>query len=352
MSSRSEVGGGLCGNHVEEWPPRDDWQENRAGDFRVFYEKICAVKQIGQGGFGKVYRGHRCVKIPGQGDSRGNCCVNAPYAIKVLDLTNSSGHSSSSTTNSKRTKSRIKLEIDVHVKLCHNKNIVTPFKVFKWPQEKSSVAILCMEYCSLGDAESFFKQRVFSESLAKRLAQHVVRGLCDLKSKGFFHRDVKASNVFVAGSEQEPQFKLGDFGLVACIDECNYEVCGTPSAMAPEMDGKHAYTEKIDIWSLGILLYTKLLRRHPFRYEQKAKTVDRIRAQHQPWSFPQDIHLSFDLKDVMKRMLTVDPAARISLEETDRFLEDVSQIRDSGFVTSSTLSSGMMTTASSTNHLR
>ena len=93
--------------------------------------------------------------------------------------------------------------------------------------------------------------------------KHIVEGLKALDGIGYFHRDIKANNVFVDSSKN---FKLGDFGLVASKDEINVTPCGIPTAMAPEMDGIRPYGNKVDVWSLGILFYKLLygLASHPF----------------------------------------------------------------------------------------
>ena len=254
----------LNGIHLKEWPPGNEWSRNADNKGKVWEEKICAERQFGQGGFAKVYIGHRCITREGNVH-----CTNEKYAIKVLDCSKLNGTSSVSTNNStkKLDRSRIKLEIDVHKQLSRNVNVVTATKIFKWPEKNPTEALLCTEFCPLGDVDSYFKKREFTEEVAKDLTLSVVRGLLELKKKGYFHRDIKASNVLVDGQEGHPPigFKLSDFGLVAKISDKNVEVCGTPSAMAPEMDGKNCYDEKVDVWSLGVLLYTKLLNRKLFQ---------------------------------------------------------------------------------------
>ena len=209
--------------------------------------------------------------------------------------------------------------------------------------------ILVTEYCSHGDLDKYMKKTGLKhlrdhKNLAKKLVKSVVKGLQALLEHNFFHRDVKASNVFVTGSLDNPTFKLGDFGLVAKREERNRDVCGTPTAMAPEMDGKREYDEKVDIWSLGILMYSKLLGRKPYSFDVNADTQTRIKAiaAQQSQALYSDMDcISRDAQDLVRKMLEIDPSRRIDLNaiESHPFLHDFSTV-DSGV--GSTLLSGSM----------
>ena len=196
--------------------------------------------------------------------------------------TSSASSNHSKQTKSKQAKSRIKREFDVHLNLRDNDAIVKPMATYKWPEIKPKVAILVMEYCPHKDLESYLRKNeiVFNDSLARTVTLQVVSGLKALKIAGYFHRDIKANNIFVTGGEgKNVNYKLGDLGLVAKIDDENRDICGTPSAMAPEMNGKHCYNMQVDMWSLGILLYTKKFNEQPFIFNQNDRHRDRIEAQ-------------------------------------------------------------------------
>ena len=226
--------------HIKEWP-RDHLRENKDDRGDKYYEKLCAVEQIGQGGFGKIYLGHKYIQT-----TQRKKCTEKLLAIKVC--------------NSRK-------EFDVQKKLKDNPYIVTPIKCFK-PELGVQEYVIAMEYCSNGDLVTFFQdprneQKIGCPKTAGTIVKHIVEGLKALDGIGYFHRDIKANNVFVDSSKN---FKLGDFGLVASKDEINVIPCGIPTAMAPEMDGKEPYGNKVDVWSLGILFYKLLygLASHPF----------------------------------------------------------------------------------------
>ena len=59
------------------------------------------------------------------------------------------------------------------------------------------------------------------------------------------------------------EIKLGDFGLAAKLEfegEKKHTICGTPNYIAPEiLEGKHGHSYEVDIWSLGVIIYTLLI---------------------------------------------------------------------------------------------
>ena len=311
-----------------------------------YREKLYATSEIGRGGFGTVYKGHKCIER----DDKWTCIIKEPLAIKVLDSPTESGSAYKYSKGSRRAQ----MECDAHKYLKNIECVVTP-KMLPKKISQNHQTILVMEYCDHGDLDKYMKKsgkkdlKEPNEFLAKKLVKSVVKGLQALYEQNFFHRDVKASNVFVTGSIEDPTFKLGDFGLVAKLGERNRDVCGTPTAMAPEMDGKQVYSEKVDIWSLGILMYSKLIGRNPYAFDAKADTQTRIKAITQPLSL-NDAPISDNAKDLLSLMLQKNPDHRIDLRgiENHPFLRnDPSRqiaagttTSDSGFVTSSTLLSG------------
>ena len=342
---------GVClAKHFKEWGP---W-ENEDTKGTKYDEKLCAVNEIGRGGFGTVYKGHKCIFNPKVG--QWICIAKDQLAIKVVDP----DHGGKGSTYKHSYAARIaQLELEVHKKLTNHEFLVTS-KMLPKRIPEDSPTVLALEYCAHGDLEKYMRKRNLThlrsdnEKLAKTLVGSVVKGLKALRGIGFFHRDIKASNIFVTGSQiEDPIFKLGDFGLVARIKDQNRGICGTPTTMAPEMNGRYYYDEKIDIWSLGILLYAKLLNEKPFAFDAK-DTNARIRAQQEPLVLEHK-DISAEAKSLLQCMLQSDPIRRIDLNGVERheFLHQNqlelnmksdlgyrTMAADSGFITSSTLLSG------------
>lgn len=84
------------------------------------------------------------------------------------------------------------------------------------------------------------------------------------------HRDLKLGNIFLTG---DMRVKIGDFGLAASIKkdgERKRTICGTPNYIAPEVlfDTQNGHSYEVDIWSLGVIMYTLLVGRPPFQTKE------------------------------------------------------------------------------------
>ena len=94
--------------------------------------------------------------------------------------------------------------------------------------------------------------------------------------RGVLHRDLKTSNVFVAGASAH--VKLGDFGVAKAIgadDAALAATCvGTPYYMPPELFRGEAYGTKADVWALGCVLYELLTRRRAFQASSARHPTD------------------------------------------------------------------------------
>ena len=83
-----------------------------------------------------------------------------------------------------------------------------------------------------------------------------------IHNKGTFHRDIKPENILVA---EDNTMKLSDFGFSTSFkDGPRSTVCGTRDYIAPEVAAKQPQNEKVDIWTLGILLYEMVYNKPPF----------------------------------------------------------------------------------------
>ena len=110
--------------------------------------------------------------------------------------------------------------------------------------------------------------------------------------------------------------KICDFGISIFMEEnrLEYDQSGTPAYIAPEIlrgDGYSGF--KADVWSLGITLYTMLTGTIPFQ----ARETDQLHALilEGVFDFPETPQLTPEAKDLLRRILVLDPLERISLEE-------------------------------------
>ena len=99
-----------------------------------------------------------------------------------------------------------------------------------------------------------------------------------MHKKKIVHRDLKPENILISGSEEDQQLevKVVDFGFASFYDpKVGLDRgLGSPLYMAPEIIQKKTYTEKVDIWSIGVIAYILLTGRVPFGGSSK----DEIKA--------------------------------------------------------------------------
>lgn len=87
-----------------------------------------------------------------------------------------------------------------------------------------------------------------------RMGKEVCQGLVLCQNNGIMHRDIKPDNIFIT---QDGEFKLGDFGIAKKMEslEHGFTIRGTYEYMAPEVYHGEEYDQRVDIYSLGIVLY-------------------------------------------------------------------------------------------------
>lgn len=97
------------------------------------------------------------------------------------------------------------------------------------------------------------------------------------------------------------EIKLGDFGLATKLDfdgEKKRTICGTPNYIAPEvLEGKSGHSYEVDIWSLGVIIYTLIIGKPPFETTDVKATYRRIRQN--SYSFPDHINISDPARDLI-----------------------------------------------------
>lgn len=117
-------------------------------------------------------------------------------------------------------------------------------------------------------------------SIAGRLElmRQVCAAVMHAHQKGIVHRDLKPGNVLVTGRDGEPKVKVIDFGLAKAMQDTEGAaaltaadmVMGTPGYMAPEQAGRKSggVDTRVDIYSLGVMLYEQLTGCFPFSWDE------------------------------------------------------------------------------------
>lgn len=198
-------------------------------------------------------------------------------------------------------------EVAILQKLDHP-NIVKYYETY----EDVRFLYLVMQYCPNGELfdsfEHFEKEgQKYSEKNAAKMIRKLLSALQHCHSENIVHRDIKPENILF---DQNKNIVLVDFGLAKQTKAVMDVVAGTPYFMAPEViDGK--YQERCDIWSLGVVLYMLVSGTLPFNGTSKPEVYGKIRR----GVYKQPKNCSESCRDLLKKMLTVNPAERQSAGE-------------------------------------
>jgi serine/threonine protein kinase len=155
------------------------------------------------------------------------------------------------------------------------------------------------------------KKRSVGEDLARRYFAQLVAAVEYLHGTAHTaHRDLKCENILI---DRHDNIRLADFGLAHAFGEDTdgqlKTVCGSPSYIAPELLDSHGYTESIDIWALGIILYAMMVGRLPFTDASVPQTFRNIRNSDPPYP----AGLSEDLVHLLHQLLKKSPEERIDI---------------------------------------
>ena len=201
-------------------------------------------------------------------------------------------------------------EINIQKKLFHP-YITQLFCVI----EKAENIFLISEYCSKGDIiTNLLDKGNFEEEYSCKVFQQILSSLEYLHKNNICHRDIKPENILLT---EKLDAKLTDFGLSKYFkkNELLNTSCGSPIYAAPEMlEGKEYDGTKIDIWGLGISLYTMVCGELPFCVEDENDIKTLINNITKGYYTIPD-YLSQECKDLIKKILEINPEKRINLEE-------------------------------------
>ena len=205
----------------------------------------------------------------------------------------------------------VKNEINILKQLNHI-NIMKLYEVI----DSSKYLYLVLEYIkgiSLLEVIKLEKYHYIEQHKAIKLFLQIVKGISYCQSKNINHRDIKLENILVI---KDDIVKIIDFGFSIKGTKDTYQklFCGTPSYMPPEIVNKEKYIAQYsDIWSLGVLLYTMLYGRFPFKAKNDEKLFELINEA--DVKFPDNIYVSENIKKLIKKILNVEPKLRPSPEE-------------------------------------
>ena len=245
-------------------------------------------KFLGKGGFARVY----------EFVSLTNRKLSAAKVVPKASLTKT------------RAKQKLMSEIKIHRSL-HHPGIVG----FEHFFEDSENVYILLEMCSNQTMSELIRRRKrLTELEVQCYMLQVISGVKYLHQHRVIHRDLKLGNLFLS---EKMEVKIGDFGLATKLDfdgERKRTICGTPNYIAPEvLDGKVGHSYEVDVWAIGVIIYTLVVGKPPFETSDVKTTYRRIRMN--AYNFPENISLSEPVKSLISRILVSDPARRPTLDD-------------------------------------
>ena len=212
------------------------------------------IKEIGSGAFGSVY------KIQDKND-------NKIYALKKIVLNE----------KNKEDLDSIKKEAYL-LKSIDDENIINYIDSFFYDDS----FYIITEFCSNLDLKSFINEhkkenKLINEQTIWTIILNLCNGIKKIHNNNMIHRDLKPGNIFISDNYK---IKIGDFGISKILDETNYAqtFAGTLLYMAPEMINGDKYTNKVDIWALGCIIYELCTLDYCFSDNNILKLINKINS--------------------------------------------------------------------------
>jgi len=160
-------------------------------------------------------------------------------------------------------------EIDILRSLNHP-TITKLHKVYESPHHIH----LVLDYAPGGDLlHRILNKGPFSEEKAAKLIKNILKVLEYLESKNIAHRDIKLENILMMSDDNDNKIKITDFGLASLTTTELTQNCGSPGYVAPEILKKKPYGSKVDVFSVGVVLYIILSGRAPFAGKNPRETL-------------------------------------------------------------------------------
>lgn len=201
-------------------------------------------------------------------------------------------------------------EVEIMQHISGHPGIVTLKAVF----EDSEYFHLVMELCSGGRLlDQMVPGRCYSEHQAAKLIKELFLIIKYCHDMGVVHRDIKPENVLITHSGR---LKLADFGLAMRISngQTIVGVVGSPAYVAPEVL-VGGYTEKVDIWSAGILLHALLTGVLPFQGDSLEAVFEAIKKVNLNFESGVWMSISQPARHLISCILTRDVSSRLTAEQ-------------------------------------
>ncbi|CAI2383695.1 unnamed protein product [Moneuplotes crassus] len=174
------------------------------------------------------------------------------------------------------------------------------------------------EYLPGGELKKYLfnRENPCSEDEVKKIAFCLISAISDIHSHNIIHCDLKLENILLEDKNDPFSLKIIDFGVSGILTHISKEhlKAGTLLYSAPEVLSKKQknFDPKIDVWSLGVIIYILLTKEFPFCEKTEFDTFKSIISD--PLKFPNTLTLTKEVRHLLSKMLDKNPKTRYSLE--------------------------------------
>jgi len=255
------------------------------GDVETFYK---FGKEIGKGGFSVVYKATERA-------------TGKKYAIKRIQKDEEGVDIE-----------LLKREIYIMKKVDHP-NILKLFEVYE-DEDYFFLVLELVEGLELFD--KIVDRGNYSEKDAANIVKQILEAVKYLHDEDIVHRDLKPENLLSAGEGEAEVVKVADFGFAKNFGEEKLVTsCGSPGYVAPEVLTEESYTNAVDMWSVGVIIYILLSGYPPFYDESPPKIFKKITEAKYDFDDPVWDDISDLAKDLIRKLLVKDPSERLSAKK-------------------------------------
>jgi calcium-dependent protein kinase len=191
-------------------------------------------------------------------------------------------------------------------------------KIFEFYSSKESYSLVT-ELCQGGELfQEIIDRGPFNENYSAYVMLQILSAINYCHGMKIVHRDLKPENILIAERDSNglPRIKIADFGTSKMFEKgaVQRKLVGSSYYIAPEVLKKH-YDEKCDIWSCGVIMYILLSGRPPFAGDSDKEIMEKVRIGKYDLEEPPFDKLSSSGKDLIKKLMIMDPKKRISAQE-------------------------------------
>eukprot|EP00903_Cladosiphon_okamuranus_P019868 g18261.t1 len=201
--------------------------------------------------------------------------------------------------------------------IMHELNHPNLVKIYDFFEDDPKSFYMVLELMNGGELfDRIVQKKYYNEAEARDVCRTLLEAMRYTHGQGIVHRDLKPENLLLADPSDDSSIRVADFGFAVSVrDGYVRDQCGTPGYVAPEILRARPYGTSVDMWSVGVIIFIILSGCPPFHDKDQNRLFRKIKAGHfsfypEYWS-----EVSSNAKDLIRKLLVVDPKQRITAAE-------------------------------------